>query len=438
MKIDWKVNYISESFVRTWSPMGPAIIFWIIAFTNYHVGFVYYDFIKLSSYVYLSAFFSAALLAYPLGKRCASSRAHRARVCSVKVIGNNVLYAVALTTFAGLFLLTVDRMFISGISISRVIEDTASIRDVTELSGLTTLASPLAGCQLVLFVIYFHRVYVRQNIPTIIHLIVVSTIGMRLFLSVVSTNRLAFIFVLAWVSYLLVYILGTRVRSMLSITKRVRWKLAIICMFSLTAIYVLLISRYRTDESYLLHSTKGLEDRYGLRMVMDPQMANSILTLSTYTTQQFIYIDRGLEIVSPLAFRPQSMFTFFLRQLARVGITGPYYSNALHQQNRRYQMNFAATGWPSLPGFGMFLFGSWGFPVFIFAVCFSFGYSSLYFLRTGSIVALSWNFLFFNYACVTHMGVPSDQYYSVLLLFCIFCPLFTSPARIQLRRQLGR
>jgi hypothetical protein len=303
-------------------------------------------------------------------------------------------------------------LLLGGSNFSKTLTEANMVRREYEPTIATTLSVPFYGMQLYAVCAYIYCQILRIRIPAIVAWLTWTVISCRYILSILSANRQIFYIGLCW--YVLCLLLIWRFR-------RLRHKLArlflLLTMGSIAAVYIVFIAAKRSDESYLIETTKNLPVRYDVSAVArDSLIFAGILQLDDYPSHVFAAIDRILERAPAVNCDPSRLFLWFITTEAR--LSGNTVSGSTPSNYSRFMESCDVPSymWPSIFGDGAYCFGIWGFPVVLAGVGYFYGRCYRCFTKAGSFLAFYWFFVIFNYLIMGHMMFVGDVIMNMALL----------------------
>lgn len=383
--------------LRVWFPVLPFIAYWIFFFTVYHIGIVIRPPLHANTYFY----FLSGLLAFILGYHIATCRVVGARVhhdpYGVQVTDWRARrYATVLLPIAllGGGIAVVDKLVSGAGSFSRTLEETEIAREYMGQTSLLTTVSVIPSMAMyIALACYFRAIGSRTRVPLMVSLMAAGVLGLLLVNSFLSVNRGQFFWVFSYLLYYAFFVKGRRIREVV-FEKRVFGLRNLMLAFAVMAsVYIVFIAGNRSSEAWnrsVVSNASG-GDRYGVLGVIDnPKLAASVVSMESYGTHGFEYIDVWMQNADYLAFSPAFLLGGrFGDQIRRFN---PYYQeDALRLGNSwSYQngLRLFPVGWPSVFGFLLPMFGCVGGVLFLGFLGFVNGRLVRAYLLDGSLGAL--------------------------------------------------
>jgi hypothetical protein len=390
--------------VRLVFPMIFMLVYWMLSYLNFEFGLIRHAPLAPITYLYLASCFLCIVIGFAFGATSIGSQRRHAPVRRWAIRLRKPLLAL---WSLGSLALVIDRVR-QGASVSVVITETEFVREELSTSILTTVAAPFAGLCLISLALYFYTILKQIKISLIEHLIVLANMLLLLTNSFLNTNRGSFVHVITWILFLLIFVLGVRLKTLFDLKHFILAKVVVALILLAGAIYIPFISSYRQSEGFLQANYERIERRWEIAHLFPEQrQANGIYLLSSYTTLYFEYIDRVLEAAPLVHFDIRPLFLFWFRQIDRFGTT-LYTSYMIEYINRVESLGLFASEWPTLFGVGPLMFGSMLFPIFLFAGFLAFGRLCKQFVvyeRPGTLILC---FLLFYYWNNSYQGIPAD------------------------------
>ncbi len=382
---------------RVWFPVLPFIAYWIFFFAVYHIGIVIRQPLHLNTYFYFITGFLVFIIGYHIATcgvvnvrvRHDPNRAQltdrRARRYAT------VLLPVALL---GGGIAVVDKLVSGAGSFTRTLEETEIAREYMGQTSLLTTVSVIPSMAMyIALACYFRAIGSRIRVPLMVSLLAAGVLGLLLVNSFLSVNRGQFFWVFSYLLYYAFFVKGDRIRDVL-FEKRVFGLRNMILAFALMAsVYIVFIAGNRSSEAWnksVVSSASG-GDRYGVLGVIDnPKLAASVVSMESYGTHGFEYIDVWMQNADYLAFRPAFLLGGrFGDQIRRFDPN--YQEEALRLGNLwSYQngLRLFPVAWPSVFGFLLPMFGCVGGVLFLGVLGFLNGRLVRAYLLEGSLGAL--------------------------------------------------
>lgn len=395
-------------------PILPFLLFWIFAIINHNIGIIYYENLSFKTYTYVFACIFAVItpVIFIVFK---NSGKQIVKKCDYRLIF--FCKASIILSFLGLCLQFIDRM-LNGASFAKVIAETEFVREDTGWSILTTISTPAAGFFITAFSLFTYYQISGIRLNSMYKFLLIATSIIYMCIAFLSTNRAAFLHVAVFGALYYLFIIYSG--STNSLYKRMKFRELLvfgIIMSLVCSTYFVFISSFRVNKHYLDAVVENTDTRYSVDVFDNDRINHGIVLLSSYSTQQLDYIDRYIEFSPYLAFDIRHIFSWFLRQLTKVGIE-EYFVMIEDVYNKNALVGLQMTGWPSMFGFGLNIFGIIGFPIFLFILGFILGKAIISFICNRSPIALTIISLLYYLLISSYMNFNSDHFFS-LTLFCI-------------------
>ena len=378
-------------------------MYWGGAFLLRELGPVEQPPLSTATYAYLAASCFLFVVGYRLGLLRFEGRerpADESVRLSNRVVLRHLRLFCALGVLGGLGL--VADLVISGSgSVERTLRSTETVRSAMETTALTTVSVVPYAFSFVGLAFYFYAISMRWRMGWTTHALAWGMPVLALATAFLSVNRGQFFWVATYVAFLAFFVEGLRWRDFV----RRGWYRRGLVLFGVFAVvagaYVYFIARNRSTVENLEATgrrTFGHVNEDSVVAGLDAADRGVVAQLVDYATHEFVFTDAFMERADPFAFRPS--FLLGARLLSQIKRLYPEYQVGAMEVGFAWlrDADLSPSGWPSIFGWNLVMFGYVGGVVFMF----------LFGFLMGHLVG--------HYLCYRHVG-------SLVITFCLYAAL---------------
>lgn len=390
-----------------WIPVSPLLLYWMIAYFLFNFGVFKTPEIEIETHIYFIAYLALFSIAYYIGLRKPRKYLESNFLDSyhdAKTI--KILRYSSFLFFIGALLYLYDRLSSGAGSLELVQEELYNIRGEysKNTSLITTLGVIPFSAKIICFGVLFYRRYKNFSIPLSAQFFIAFGIFSELYNMVLGANRGALLFYIYYLAFFIFFVTGFELKEIFTKKKSVLYLSIVFLAVYMANQYFLWVAENRV----VLHVAErvGMEAFYALKdqsmfRNYDYAALGAIHQIHYYLTHGFEYTNAiikhapiiNFDIFSALGTRVEGQIQRFSPEFIF-----PARSDLLRWIDIEGLM---LSGWPSIFGYSMALFGIFGSLIL----------SPLFGYIFGSLVK--------NWSCDGDFG-------SFLLVFLIYVSLILS------------
>jgi hypothetical protein len=250
-----------------------------------------------------------------------------------------------------------------------------------------------------------------------------GSLALLAFNSFLSVNRGSFFWILTYAAFYIFFIESESLTGFLIKKKYKNIRKILILFLAISLIYFSFIAKNRSSERGLYHLAQNysLVDRYDLlNETEDTNARASYFLLSSYATSGFRYIDAYIQLSEPLYFNP--IWIIGGRTLDQYRRFFPDFVSGAVEQNLQWRMqaDLSYSGWPTLFGWNLAMFGYIGAVLFMFLLGLIFGSVVGRFFRNYDIGSLIIIFSLYGAFNMSFNWIGGDFSHNMGYMFGLF------------------
>jgi hypothetical protein len=360
-----------------WFPVLPFLLYWLVSFIAYEFGPFIYPTLSICTYVYFFAMLAGFIIAYGFGLIAMSvSVAKRTTVNNPLPL--KILDVASLFAFIGTLLFVVDRFASGAGSFDLVLNEMSKIRDeyAANTTWITTIAVLPQSLRLTAFAAYFYCLMNHASIKRKTHVMIFGILLLDTINMILTASR----GILFWnITYLLFYLLFCKRMPVFKTIFSFKYKMAktlFVLAILISISYFYFVARNRTIESTLEYLGEKSAASWKYPSVIgrfDYATIGASEQLFSYLTHGFQYVDVFLKNAEVIHFDPLSaMGLRVTNQLKRLF---PDYEPRAVTVGIKWENTegLNTTGWPSIFGWPLAMFGVLGSMCFFLLLGFTCG-----------------------------------------------------------------